>query len=128
MCNCGRRNVRVTCASLDGPCVRACVCTQGRAGRPLLIRRAIAAKVCLVINIGLSISGEELPLSVFTAEINMSRVARLPLVVSTLHFQPRQVVFLFFFLRLRVSTAAADLQEQLKSNLLRNIPVTRVSF
>lgn len=62
----------------DRPCVRVCVCTQGRAGRRLLIKRAIAAKLCLVINIGLSISGEELPLSVFTAEINMSRVARLP--------------------------------------------------
>lgn len=55
-----------------------CVCVQGRPDWRLLIKRAIAAKVCLVINIGLSDSGEEPALLMCTAEINMSKAACLP--------------------------------------------------
>lgn len=101
----------------DRPCVRVCVCTQGRADRRLLIKRAIAAKVCLVINIGLSISGEELPLSVFTAEINMSRVARLrlPLIVSALYFQPHQV---FVFLKHPSLNSSSGSQAAIKKELI----------
>lgn len=40
-------------------CSFMCVCVQGQPDWRLLIKKAIAAKVCLPINIGLSDSGEE---------------------------------------------------------------------